>query len=464
MKPNHFYMRVWRWHFYAGLFTLPFLFLLACTGIVYLFRNEIEDIVYRDKIFVGAVNHPIPLTEQRVFAEAILPDSNLQKVIPPAEADRATQFVFSAKDGNDETVFVNPSNGVVTGTRIESSRPSAVALKIHGELLIGKAGDLLMELAASWSLILVLSGIYLWFPRGEVSRFWGVVLPRFSKLNGRLPWRDLHSVTGFWVSLILLYFAFTGLFWTGIWGNKFVKPWNTFPTEMWNDVPNSNLTNQDLNSADSKIVPWAAEDLPVPTSIECHGHHGNSSLKPSAKLNSVVSLDSVQIVANEKGVLKARSISVPTSPSGVYTVTAIAQIPEEEELLHIDQYSGKVLSEVRYAQYSTAAKVVATSIAIHEGRGFGLVNKILSLIGCILVIVLTVSAFILWWRRKPSRTSLAAPSRVVFSKPWKGAIALIAVFAVIFPTAGVSLVVVLALDFLVLRKLSRQKSRLNSDL
>jgi uncharacterized iron-regulated membrane protein len=52
MKPSQFFLRVWRWHFYAGLFALPFLFILACTGIVYLFRFELEDVIYRDRIIV----------------------------------------------------------------------------------------------------------------------------------------------------------------------------------------------------------------------------------------------------------------------------------------------------------------------------------------------------------------------------------------------------------------------------
>ncbi|HBN52279.1 MAG TPA: hypothetical protein DD465_24620, partial [Thalassospira sp.] len=38
----------WRWHFYAGLFVLPFMILLAVTGAAYLFRDEIDDWVYSD--------------------------------------------------------------------------------------------------------------------------------------------------------------------------------------------------------------------------------------------------------------------------------------------------------------------------------------------------------------------------------------------------------------------------------
>lgn len=40
------YRAVWRWHFYAGLFVLPVLMLMALTGALYLFKAEIESAAY----------------------------------------------------------------------------------------------------------------------------------------------------------------------------------------------------------------------------------------------------------------------------------------------------------------------------------------------------------------------------------------------------------------------------------
>lgn len=42
------YRTVWRWHLYAGLFTVPFLFILAVTGSIYVFHTEIENWLYHD--------------------------------------------------------------------------------------------------------------------------------------------------------------------------------------------------------------------------------------------------------------------------------------------------------------------------------------------------------------------------------------------------------------------------------
>jgi uncharacterized iron-regulated membrane protein len=41
------YARVWRWHFFAGLFVAPFACLLALSGSVYLFKPQIESALER---------------------------------------------------------------------------------------------------------------------------------------------------------------------------------------------------------------------------------------------------------------------------------------------------------------------------------------------------------------------------------------------------------------------------------
>ena len=47
-KPWPDYRAVWRWHFYAGLFCIPFVIVLAISGSIYLFKTEIESWIDRD--------------------------------------------------------------------------------------------------------------------------------------------------------------------------------------------------------------------------------------------------------------------------------------------------------------------------------------------------------------------------------------------------------------------------------
>jgi hypothetical protein len=54
VPPSALYRAVWRWHFYTGLICLPFLVTMSITGALYLFRVEIESLVYRDLLTVVA--------------------------------------------------------------------------------------------------------------------------------------------------------------------------------------------------------------------------------------------------------------------------------------------------------------------------------------------------------------------------------------------------------------------------
>ncbi|MGQ7396595.1 PepSY domain-containing protein, partial [Streptococcus suis] len=68
---------------------------------------------------------------------------------------------------------------------------------------------------ASWTIVMVLTGLVLWWPRG--GRLAGVVYPRLTA-GGRRFWRDLHGVTGFWVSAMTLLLLVSGLPWAKSWG------------------------------------------------------------------------------------------------------------------------------------------------------------------------------------------------------------------------------------------------------
>src|SRR3546814_11759841 len=95
-------------------------------------------------------------------------------------------------------VAVSPQ-GRVIGSADPERRISAWLSAIHGSLLIGRAGGLIVELAASWAIVMILTGLYLWWPRGRGLA--GVVWPRLS-LGGRAALRVLPAGPGFWVPVL----------------------------------------------------------------------------------------------------------------------------------------------------------------------------------------------------------------------------------------------------------------------
>ena len=119
-------------------------------------------------------------------------------------------------------VFVSPQ-GKVVGSLNPDMRLMEWTSEIHGSLLAGRIGSWLVELAASWAIVMILTGLYLWWPAKEIGRrrgMAGVVWPRW-RLGGRAFLNDLHAVTGFWVAGLALILLLSAMPWAGVWGDAF---------------------------------------------------------------------------------------------------------------------------------------------------------------------------------------------------------------------------------------------------
>jgi uncharacterized iron-regulated membrane protein len=71
------YRTVWRWHFYAGLFCLPFVAVLALTGSVYLFKPQIDAYLDRGFDHLALSSAPQPLDDQAEAARKENPGTRL---------------------------------------------------------------------------------------------------------------------------------------------------------------------------------------------------------------------------------------------------------------------------------------------------------------------------------------------------------------------------------------------------
>ncbi|WP_028401506.1 PepSY-associated TM helix domain-containing protein [Ectobacillus panaciterrae] len=434
-KVQSLYRAVWRWHFYAGIVFAPFVILLAITGIIYLFKPQIENVIYKDYYYVQAQQKQLTTEQQIEAVKKKYSDASVTRYKPSFEADRSSEVGIAGKAGM-MTVFVNPYNGKILGDLKNDEKFMNEVESLHGKLMIGTTGDRIVEMAACWAMILLITGLYLWWPRNKKDIF-GTLIPRLSK-GKRIMLRDLHAVPAFWFSLFVSIFILTGLPWSGLWGgliNRVATATQTgYPTGLWDgNVPQSTVPSKDVAK-----VPWAAENLPVPESNQ-------SGVSPLA-------VAQIMKIADENKVGKGYSITFPKGEKGVYTVAVSPDKPEGQATLHIDQYSGKVLADLRFKDYGILAKAISIGVALHEGRYFGLANQLLDLIICLGLIGISLTGIMMWWKRKPSGT-LGAPSLPKNFRLLKGVTILIIILGIIFPLVGASFLVVLALDWLIIKRI-----------
>ena len=346
------YKTVWRWHFYAGIFFAPLIIFLAITGGVYLFKPQIEDYIYHDLYYVQQGQQKISLTEQINAVKKNYPNAEITGFTPSFEVNRSA--VIDMKDYEENvSVYVNPYDGNIIGTLNENERFMASVKALHnGELWGGAIGNRLVELAACWTIILIITGVYLWWPRNKKSLF-GTLIPRIRMFKGkRMFWRDMHAVTAFWLSLFIVIQVFSGLMWSEVWGgmaHRTVDPISGNPEgdQPWEKYafPKSTIPTKEV--AD---VPWAAENMPVPES----SHNGVVA----------ISVDKVMQIAAEENVHSGYKIAFPEGKTGVYTifldpadVYPNRPMPWTQQTLHIDQYNGNILADLGWKDYGTLAKI-----------------------------------------------------------------------------------------------------------
>jgi uncharacterized iron-regulated membrane protein len=448
---NKLYFAAWRWHFYAGLYVIPFFIMLAATGLLMLWLAFLDG---RDgeRYAVTQLDTPISVSQQAQAAVDTVADGELKTYIAPRAPDLAAVFRVDGADG-PIMVAVDPYTGDVLADYARRQGLYDLADNIHGSLLLGVTGDRMIEIAASLGMVLVATGLYIWWPRGEQS--WRrALIPTFGR--GRSLWKSLHGVVGIWSSIFLLFFLVSGLSWAGVWGEKMMQAWNQFPAEKWG-APLSDQTHASMNGG-IKEVPWALELTPMPASGSVAGEAG---IDPSNPLT----LDTVDRFAREIGFTERYQLSLPQGATGVWTLSHDSMSndgpnPTADRTVHVDRYSGNILADVRYEDYSPFAKFMAVGIALHMGT-MGLWSVLANTVFCLAVIFLSVSAIVLWWKRRPAGVSrLAAPPMPKDMPLWQGAVLVGLAVSMAFPLAGLTLLAVLTLDALILSRAPKLKQML----
>lgn len=449
------YRTLWRWHFYAGLFVMPFLVILAITGTIYCFQPQLEPLLYRERLVVEPQSTP-RLTEDALLVRAkkAMPEgARAATAAINMDPARSAEFVFRMPGGEKQSVYLNPYTGDVLGTLSVEHRFMQVDRMLHRKLLLGKPGELLMELAACWTLVMIGTGIALWWPRGTTTlreAFW----PRFA-LKGRALWKSVHAVMGIWLALGALAFVLTGLPWSGSWGKQFKALATSAslgaPAGSWGGLP----LQSTLPGGEAKRVPAHAahhdsgmesmpgmtmDDLPLPTTPWAVGNVPVPNSR-SDEGEGRFSLDRVIALIGTLGIASGYEIVLPASATGVYTVSYFPSDPKQERTIYIDQYSGAVLKDIRYGDYGAVSKAVSYGTSLHMGRYFGLANQILCAFISLGLAAMAVTGCVMWWQRRPAR-SLGAPGRERAAPPMRGWKTGLVLLGVLFPLMGATMLAV----------------------
>jgi uncharacterized iron-regulated membrane protein len=434
------YRTVWRWHFYAGLFSIPFVLWLSVTGSIYLFRPQIEAWLDRPYDSLQWTGQRASAEDQVRTALHAVANSNLHFYQLPRTDHGAVQIVIGR--GTEEyRVYVHPQSLRVLKVISEDRRPMNVLFYLHGELLMGDKGSVIVELAASWTIVMILTGLYLSWPR-QINTFAGILYIRLRK-GQRLLFRDVHSLAGVWISVLALFLLMTGLPWAFVWGNYLAKVRVLAHNAMhmdWSTGRSSELARREAMNANSM------PGMNMPGDI----HPADASSQAS----SFRALDRILPAVAAQNLAFPVLISPPEMAGMPWTAKSDSQNRPLRSTVKVDGATGTILSREVFKRQPLVDRMIEIGVAAHEGQLFGIANQLLGLFTAAGLVTLSLSAIVLWWRRRGAGV-LGAP--VPVRRPrFSVALAILVVgIGIYLPMMGLSLLTVIFVERTVLRRIPK---------
>ncbi|WP_447980420.1 PepSY-associated TM helix domain-containing protein [Candidatus Nitrospira bockiana] len=348
-------------HRWLGLLVSAVVIVIGLTGAALVFETEIDEALHPElwRVVPGGV--PLSLDALLDAVHAAYPSERLEWIELHAAPDHSV--ILHTVGGRQ--IFVDPYSAAVLGERKYENTFFGTMFSLHRTLLAGEAGRIVVGVATLGALFLLVTGIFLWWPR----------TPARSKPSLNVRWKegtrrliyDLHNVLGFYASWYLIVIALTGLVWS-------------FPV---------------VNEA----IFWLTQSPPPPWKSE-----GCSQAVPGARPLSVD-----EALRRADAVLPGAQVTelmFPQKPDDPYAITKRFPRrgnPNAQSHLCVDRYSGEILQVARYEDLPLGATIRLLVYPIHVGAIYGLPTQVLAFIVSLVIPISAATGFLLWWRkRKPS--------------------------------------------------------------
>lgn len=427
------------WHFWIGLFVSPVLFVLAVTGLIQLFRSDIESRIYRDILTDSAPTEIQGSTSRRgrepfqkrlhrgyyqsaldIAAAELGPGIRTARVEINNGQERLPALLVAPveRPWPQRRIYVSPERGVITGSLPERTF-FARSLDLHRTLMGGLTGRLIVEFTASWIIASILIGFQLWFRQKDSQQRTNSEqtsdgkschdIDRKSNLNRWWRWRSLHVTIGASTGLLIILIAWNGLQFSEIYGT------------LYHGIARS------TGQYDYLI------DKPKPV------YDDNS--QPTLALDDVLARG----LAN--GMHWQRiAIQLPSNADDCITIESGGDFPPSmTQTLYLDRVRGDVLRRYELSDLGPLAQWNKWSYPIHVGTIGGIATQCVWGIAMLTLISMPVSAsamIYLRWRRgvriTPNRT---APESLAM-RVW------VAMLGILLPAVGLTMLGIIAADWL----------------
>ena len=350
-------------HRYLALAAAAILIVVALSGAALGFEGAIDRALNEDLWEVEPAATSMSVDDLLTRVRGAYPDVTVVGVTPSPADGRAT--VVSAGDGTQ--LFMNPYTGKILGTRSPSERDASLARRLHvfhETLLAGKVGNVVVGIATVMALVLVLSGLVVWWPR----KLW--------RMRIGASWKrvvfDLHHLLGVSTAIVLLFISASG-------------------AVIMYPVLGELLGKLDRSSPAPRPVQPAADP----------------GMRP-------LSVDSVVRVAS--GTLRGATVMNVSMPPDMKAPLAVAmRFPEDRtpagrSRVFVDRYRGTVLAVTNAREAGIGTRLNNLKRSIHTGDWFGAPTQVLWIFAALAMVAQAVTGVLMWWNGRAARAATTTRS------------------------------------------------------
>ena len=199
-------------HLIVGLASGAIVLVVALTGCIWAFEEEIRYFTQHERLFVTpqADAERVPVSRIIAAVKQAEPNVKISQIRLFGDPEKAVQVFTKEK----QLLTVNPCTAQILDKHDQESDWLLTNLKLHRTLLLGEVGKKIVYWNAWLFGIMLLSGFMLWLPaRLRNLRWSGIPASLTVKWNAKAAKRtyDLHSVLGFYAIPFLLLIVVTGI-------------------------------------------------------------------------------------------------------------------------------------------------------------------------------------------------------------------------------------------------------------
>lgn len=347
-------------HRWLALITGVLLILIALSGAVLVLQGPIADAA---TVHVAPGTRLLSLDSLGARAISAAGGGVIAGIVPGPESDEASTVAVT-RDTSETDYVINPYTGDILQRVTGPTRLQAIVrllLQFHTSFLAGRTGNASVAFLTLSSLVLVLTGLIIWWR----DRLWRI---RWSASWKRVVF-DLHHALGVFAAVIMLIITGTGV-WMGY--SRQIDP-----------------------------LVLALNRTPVPA--------GRPKQPPPDAGMRPISIDSVVSLAH--GAVPGAPVMFidlpPDDPAFVALRYPEDHTPGGRSRVFIDRYRGTVLRATNTRTAEPGTRLMNLQRPLHTGDIAGGASRIVWFLAALILASQAVTGIMMWWNGRAARAALA---------------------------------------------------------